>query len=324
MISTRARLARCLAEYPFPHRADKKDLRIIADEICSACLRLKEKYADINAVEVDNLTLQQKSFLLDARIASFDQLKGGYSRFVLYEKTGKLSLLVNEEDHLRIQSVMSGFVPDRVWREVNWADDVLSESLMFAYSKKYGYLTSSISNIGTGLRISALMHLPALALTDKLASRLRASFDLGISIRGIFGEGTRSTGYFYQVSNEITLGINEKEIIERVCSVTNYLLKEERIARREIYKNRLDEIVYNAEKSLRSLKNLISVKAERAIDFLSYVRLANEYGLLENCSRGLLNEIFTGLQAACADNPKADIDRAELMRKKTSEIVFRK
>jgi protein arginine kinase len=190
--------------------------------------------------------------------------------------------MINEEDHLRLQAILSGLVCDEALEMVDWVDDVLAARLKFGYSRKYGYLTASLSNVGTGLRVSALMHLAGLRLTGGLDVQLRAAYDLGVSIRGLFGEGTQALGDLFQVSNEVTLGLDEREIAERVRSVAGYLLTKERLARKELLGRQRMRVLDNASRSLRTLQSAMSVKPREALALMSPLRLAIALGLVEN------------------------------------------
>ena len=194
VISTRARLARGLAEFPFPSRASREDLTMVVREVHEACGGLAERFPGLRLVSVDELSDEVKSFLLGARLASAEQINGGSGRAIVLTPRAGLSIMINEEDHLRLQTILSGLVCDQALEMVDWADDVLADGLNFGYSGRYGYLTASLSNVGTGLRVSALMHLAGLRLTGGLNVHLRAAYDLGVSIRGLFGEGTPGPG----------------------------------------------------------------------------------------------------------------------------------
>ncbi|MCX8053754.1 MAG: ATP--guanido phosphotransferase, partial [Armatimonadetes bacterium] len=159
VISTRARLARSLADFPFPARANSEDLKTVARLVRQACTLLTTRFPQLRSLRVERLSPAQKCFLLDARVASAEQVLGGEGRIVVTEPDGKLSLMVNEEDHVRLQVMLSGLACREVWELIDWADDVLSEKLDYGFSDRYGYLTASITNVGTGLRISAMMHL---------------------------------------------------------------------------------------------------------------------------------------------------------------------
>lgn len=330
VISTRARLARSLAEFPFPSRASGEDLTMIVSEVRQALSGLAEKFPGIELASVDKLSDEVKSFLLDAHLASVEQIIGGKGRAIVLEPRGRLSIMINEEDHLRLQIILSGLVCEEAWEMVDWADDVLAQKLAYGFSNTYGYLTASLSNVGTGLRVSAMMHLAAMRLTRKLNEQLRAAYDLGVSVRGVFGEGTQSFGDLFQVSNEVTLGLNEREIVERVRSVTAYLLAQERLARKELLSRHRTSILNDAAKSLKTLQTSMRVAPQQAFTLMSSLRLATALGFVENGSGALMNELLAGMRTSTElsmrvgsrDDTGAGIERAKLLRNKLRSLYI--
>lgn len=314
VISTRARLARSLAAYPFPSRATARDSENVAAEVSTAAEDLAREFPGMGPVSVDGLSQEERAFLLDTHMASAEQLGGGEGRLVLLEPTGAVSIMVNEEDHLRLQALVSGMAPHRAYELVDRADDVLGARLRYGFSDRYGYLTASVSNVGTGLRVSALVHLAGTLASGTLRARLRAAYDLGVSIRGLYGEGTRSMGDLFQVSNEVTLGLSEGEIVERVESVARYLVQEERQARKELMDEGRRVLVDRASKALKALRHSRAMAAAKAIDLMSPLRLAVEVGLASGCSRVTLNEVLAGIRAGAGDGIEANMYRASMLR----------
>ena len=319
VISTRARLARSLADIPFPARASGEDLTMVVRKVREAARALAVKFPQLRVYNVDALSREEKAFLLDAHIASVEQIQGGEGRIVVLEPSATLSIMANEEDHLRIQALMSGLVPRDAWKLVDWADDELSKGLDYGFSQKYGFLTASVSNMGTGLRISAMMHLAGLSMVGRLNPQLRAAYELGVSVRGLLGEGSQSLGGLFQVSNEITLGISEKDIVSRVSSVARYLLGEERLARKELLCDGRNRLIGKAQEALAKLKSITMVSPRDALAILSPVRLAAELELVDNCSRATFNELLMGMRAGAENDPKTGSARAELLRKKLAD-----
>ncbi|MGQ9456246.1 MAG: hypothetical protein ACUVRS_01070 [Armatimonadota bacterium] len=313
VISTRARLARNLAAYPFPWRASKDELDSTAREVRNACTKLARKFPGLKTYSLEKLTLVQKSFLVDARLASTEQVCSGSGRVLLVEPSGVLSIMVNEEDHIRLQVIRSGLATREAWEVADWADDVLATELDFAFSPVFGYLTAHVSNVGTGLRISVLMHLAGLALMGELNRYLRAAYELAVSIRGCFGEASAPAGHLYQVSNEITCGIPETEIVERVTTVAEYLLVREREARKKLLETKCSQLTMDAEESLKHLSNSMSLGVADSLGWISKFRLGCALGLLPHCSLQVSNELLLAVQAMAGDGV-ASIDRAKTMR----------
>lgn len=314
VISTRARLARSLAAYPFPSRATAGDLENVASEVSAAAECLAEALPGIRPVSVDRLSQDERAFLLDTHMASMEQMGGGEGRLVFLEPAGAVSIMVNEEDHLRLQALVSGLAPHRAFELVDRADDALGTRLKYGFSDRCGYLTASVSNVGTGLRVSALVHLAGTSASGTLRARLRAAYDLGVSVRGLYGEGTRSMGDLFQVSNEVTLGLSEGEIVERVESVTRYLVQEERLARKELMDEGRRFLLDRASGALKLLRHSRAMAAAKAIDSMSPLRLAMELGLMAGCSRVTLNQLLMGMRAGSGDGIEAHMHRASLLR----------
>ena len=319
VISTRARLARSLTHYLFPSRASGEDLSMVVQKVRSASVGLTKKFPELITLNIEKLKKEEKNFLLDAHIGSVEQIFGGKGRAVILEPSATLSIMINEEDHLRIQSVMSGFVPEKAWELADWADDVLSKKLDYGFSERYGYLTASVSNVGTGLRISTMMHLAGLAQKKRLNVKLRAAYDLGVSIRGLYGEGTKAMGNIFQVSNEVTLGISEKEIVERVRCIAEYLLREERIARRELLSKDRHRLMDNTAEILYKIRSSEEITSQQAIKWMSQLRLAESLGILNNSSKSLFNELLVGMRVGAGEVESVNIERAKLLRNKLSD-----
>ncbi|MDH7602504.1 MAG: hypothetical protein QHI38_10210 [Armatimonadota bacterium] len=316
VISTRTRLARNLAAYPFPWRASEEVLNVVARKVRAACAELTTHIPGLKACAVEKLTLVQKSFLVDAHLASAEQVSPGVGKLLVLEPSGVFSIMVNEEDHIRLQVIRSGLRLRETWEMADWADDILSSRLDFAFSPQFGYLTAHVSNTGTGLRISALMHLAGLAKTGGLSRHLHAATGLAVAVRGVFGEASRPAGDMYQVSNEITLGIPETEIVERVRSVTEYLLCRERDARNRLLESNRSRVLREAEAALKCLSSAMSLGSGEALELISRLRLACSLGLMPNCPLALTNELLLAVQTVAGDDAVAKIERARIMRER--------
>lgn len=329
VVSSRARLARNLAALPFPARASREQLKRVADLVTSAARRLEGLGHDISVVRVDDLSDGDKNNLVNAHVMSPEHLQGGADRLMVLEPAGRIAIMVNEEDHLRIQSILSGLRPEEVWQCVDDIDEELGRHLEFAYSGRYGYLTASVTNAGTGLRISALMHLGGLALLGKLKKTLKAAYELGVSVRGLFGEGTAGLGDFYQVSNEVTLGLEEREIVDRVRGVANYLLAEERGARSLLAEEQHARLGVRATECVKALASSRSVSAGDALRLLSPIRVACSAGAASGIDFRTLNEMLAAIklrhktegEISSFDLAKSDVERASLLREKLKTVI---
>jgi protein arginine kinase len=273
-------------------------------------------------VDCTQIDEEDRSYLVDAHLASPEQVRPRNGGIVFLEPGGRIAIMVNEEDHFRIQAILPGLQPLPAWQLVDEIDDELAVELGFAFSKKLGYLTASISNVGTGLRISSMMHLVGLAMIGRLTKTLKAAIDLGVSVRGLFGEGSKGFGDFYQVSNEMTLGAPEREFAERVRGVSHHLLGEERRAREDILSDRRMELIMAARQSLTKLRGAETVSAGDALRLISPIRLAEATGLMNRCTAKDLNELMVAMRVMRIEDPGqyplliGDRRRAVLVRRR--------
>lgn len=279
VLATRARLARNLSEFPFPARADDKALRRVAQEVRRAALADTEVLADLSPVAIAKLSGRDRARLVDARRISPELAAGGAHRWALLDEAGALSIFVNEEDHVRIQAIAPGSAIAGALGDALDADRRLRARLVYAHDVRWGYLTASLGNVGTGLRLSVLVHLPALAFLSRLADTLRAAHHLGISVRGAHGEHSAAAGDLYQVSNAVTFGLEPSHIAGRVRPVAEYLAEAERAARAEVRDAHAAAAIEAARAAWTRIERADRLNATEALDLLSRLRLAAGCGL---------------------------------------------
>ena len=212
VISSRIRLARNLAEFPFISRASEQDRRQIESVLRSRIMEV-EWGGDLIYVEIDELPGIDRQFLVERHLISREHAESQGTRAVAIQCGEKFSLMVNEEDHLRIQVMQSGLALKNVLDQVNTIDDLIEEKVAYAYQEKLGYLTACPTNVGTGMRVSVMLHLPALVITRQMDKVFRALQKISLAVRGLYGEGSQAMGDFYQISNQVTLGRSEEELI---------------------------------------------------------------------------------------------------------------
>ena len=210
VISSRIRLARNLATFPFLSAASDSQRTEIyrtvveaasASPLCTGALAVDVEQSD----EID------KEVLVERHLISRQHAQGEGRRGVLVSPTETVAVMINEEDHVRMQGLRSGLQLDVVWSDINQVDDELEEALEFAYDARFGYLTACPTNVGTGIRVSVMLHLPALKMTQEIDRVVRAAQDMRLAVRGLYGEGTEAVGDFYQISNQTTLGKSEQQ-----------------------------------------------------------------------------------------------------------------
>jgi protein arginine kinase len=272
VLSSRVRLARNVEGKPFPARSSENDLAGVLKSAFDAAAETRLK--DAARVELSDVTPLERHFLVERKLISRGHAESPAGRGVLVGDRDAMSVMVNEEDHLRLQNIDSGLCLARLWDEASALDDDFAERLPFSYRPKWGYLTCCPTNAGTGMRASCLVHLPGLTVTGRIESVLRGLERLGVLVRGLYGEGTRVLGDFYQVSNRTALGDPEEKIVDGVTAVVRGLIAKEREAREELAagdrKLKLEDLVY---RSLGLLSNARLLTYEETMHHLSYVRM---------------------------------------------------
>jgi protein arginine kinase len=298
VISSRIRLARNLAGSPFLARATRNQRQSLEnrlrDTILAAQLSAQMLYVDLDsAPDIDRALLVERHLISRPHAAA----EGARGVAVAGDET--VAIMVNEEDHLRIQVLRSGLQLEEAWEHINSIDDRLEAKLDFAFHQRFGYLTACPTNVGTGIRVSVMLHLPALKLTGEIEKVFRAAKDMRLAVRGLYGEGTEATGDFYQVSNQTSLGKSEEEIISDFkLHVIPKIIDYEHHARRMLLSERtvaLDDKVCRALGILRSARLLAS---EETLFLLSHLRMGVNLGRVKDIDVRTLNELFLLTQPA--------------------------
>lgn len=291
VISTRIRLARNLASFPFLSRANVEQKREI-EGLIREKIKDTENTKDLHYIRLSDISAVDRLFLMERRLISREHAGGEGARGVAFGKSETISVMVNEEDHLRIQVIRSGFELRAAWKVIDEIDNILEKELKYAFSPTLGYLTACPTNVGTGMRASVMLHLPALGLTHHIEKVFNAVGKLGLIVRGLYGEGTQVLGDLYQISNQFTLGKSEIEIIEVMESVVPKITSYERMAREALItdnKKQLEDRVWRSYAMLRMARMLSS---EEAMHLLSQVRLGVNLGIIEDTPVQTLNELF--------------------------------
>src|SRR3954465_4747435 len=298
VISSRIRLARNLAGSPFLSRASRHQRQHletkIRDIILASQISTQTLYVDLDsAPEID------RTLLVERHLISKPHATAEGARGVAVGEEESVSVMVNEEDHLRIQVLKSGLQLEEAWEQINQIDDVLESQLDFAFHPRFGYLTACPTNVGTGIRVSVMLHLPALKLTGEIEKVFRAAKEMRLAVRGLYGEGTEATGDFYQISNRTTLGKTEDEIISDFKHlVIPKIIDYEHHARRTLLNDRtvaLDDKVFRALGALRFARLITS---EDTLNFLSHLRLGVNLGRTKDIDVRTINELFLLTQPA--------------------------
>lgn len=280
ILSSRVRLARNIKKYPFSNIISNEQSQMLLKDINEIFSEnnFDENY---NFIEINNLSDIDKYCMLENHTISPELLKKSKPSAALINGDDSVSVLVNEEDHLRIQTILPGNNIETALEKSNKIDDIIEEKTEYAFDKKYGYLTSCITNTGTGLRASFMIHIPMLEFSGQLRNIIPIIGKFGMTIRGIYGEGSEPIGSIYQISNQITLGKSETEIIEGLKSITEQIIQNENIIRENIIKSQKYSILDKVYRSYGILSNCKKISSKEAMSLLSDVRFGIMSGILD-------------------------------------------
>lgn len=299
VLSTRIRLARNLNDYTFPLIADQDDLQKVSADVKAAFSGESiGNYQDLQYLDLNDLHVLNKRALVEKHLISPYLVEQDHHSGVLLSSNEQLSIMVNEEDHLRIQLYFPGLQLEQALEEAFIVDDAIETKLNYAFHEKYGYLTTCPTNVGTGLRASVMVHLPALSMTNKLSKMIPAINQLGLVVRGMYGEGTEALGNIYQVSNQVTLGRTEKDIIDNLSSVITKLIEHERTIRTMIMNKSSVELEDRIYRSYGILKYSRLIESKEVAKCISDVRLGIDLGYITDVSKTILSELMVLTQPA--------------------------
>jgi protein arginine kinase len=297
VISSRIRLARNLAAFPFTNRASsyqKAEIEtLLRDRITKLDVNPRLSY-----ITVPTLTMLDRSFLVERHLISKDLANADGPRGVALGGAETVSLMVNEEDHMRLQVMRSGFTLDEAWQEIDRVDDLLEERVTYAFSEEFGYLTACPTNVGTGMRASVMLHLPALEHTKQIEKVFRALQKISLAVRGLYGEGSRASGHFYQISNQVTLGKSESQILTEIHSVIPQIIKYEREARGTWLRDNRQGLQDKISRAHGTLFSATMMTSEETMELLSFVRLGINLHLVDDITIPTVNELFIHTQPA--------------------------
>jgi protein arginine kinase len=297
VISSRIRLARNLAAFPFTNRASgyqKAEIEnLLRDRICKLELSPRLGYLNVPTLSTLDRQLLVERQLISRELASADGPRG-----VALGPQETVSLMVNEEDHLRLQVMRSGFTLDEAWQEIDRVDDLLEERVTYAFSEEFGYLTACPTNVGTGMRASVMLHLPALEHTKQIEKVFRALQKINLAVRGLYGEGSRASGHFYQISNQVTLGKSETQILAEIHSVIPQIIRYEREARTSWLRDNRQGLQDKISRAYGTLCSATMMTSEETMELLSFVRLGINLTLVDDITIPTVNELFIHTQPA--------------------------
>lgn len=318
VITSRIRLARNLKNYKLPVKMSGEEAEKVVREVNSAVERMNMNYKltylrDLS--DIEKLTLIENHLISPALAEKKDK-----AAFLL-SPNKKISIMLNEEDHIRIQTLDKGMSLRECFDLSNKIDDVIEETVDYAFDMELGYITSCPTNIGTGMRASVMVHLPALSITNQIEKLLYGVSQLGVAVRGVYGEGTKSMGHLYQISNQGTLGTSEETLIEKITQIVNQIVEKEMRTREHLKKNNYDEIEDDFYRAYGVLTNARKISTEEAMKLLSLIKLGMEMDMINTSGSMNLNEMMMKIQPnniiSLSEKELAPIERD----KKRAEII---
>ena len=314
VLSSRVRLARNIKDIPFGNRMTEAH----QDEVISRC---KNALSDMKFISLEEMSDVEKTSLAERHLISLDMIENNRKKGLLHNDECTVSVMLGEEDHIRIQAMKSGFCLDWCLDEANKVDDRLEESVEYGFSEKFGYLTCCPTNVGTGMRASVMLQLPALVMSGRMEGITSSLLKLGMTVRGIYGEGSKAIGDIFQISNQVTLGQTEEEIIQKLKQIVAEVVQKERETAKSLYEKNKYVLEDKVMRSYGMLKNAVILSSKEAMSALSDIRLGINLGIIKDISEERIISIIYAIQPASLIKENnivsvsdRDIKRAEVVK----------
>lgn len=324
VLSSRIRLARNLVDLPFPQKMSEAQAEELIRRVEAGVreVNLMGLATPVEPYRLADTPALERQVLVEKHLMSPQQAQNARGKAVAISGDESISIMVNEEDHLRIQVLAPGLQLREAWRTASTVDDALEQKLDYAFDAQRGYLTACPTNVGTGLRASVMMHLPGLVLTQQAGRLFHSLSQIGLVVRGLYGEGTEAAGHIFQISNQTSLGKAEEEIIEQLDAVAHKVIEAEKQARNHLHSEMRMQIEDRVGRSYGLLSSARIITSEEAMKLLSDVRLGIDMGLFPKLSYRTMNELMIAMQPAFLQkhegrelNPlERDVQRATLIR----------
>lgn len=330
VISSRVRLARNLRHQPFPLLATTVQANEVLEQLASVSESgVLDRFGPFTTIRLKELSELDRRVLVEKHLISPNLANESRAGAVVLSDNEAISIMINEEDHLRIQCLHPGFQIREAWELANEIDDSYESALEFAFDEHKGYLTTCPTNVGTGLRASVMMHLPALVLTQQINRILSAVSQVGLTVRGLYGEGSEALGNLFQISNQITLGQSEEEIIDNLYGVAKQIIEHEKAARRKLLNESYRRLEDRIKRSYGILRYASIIDSKEAAQRLSDVRLGADLDILPQVSPQIYNELLIMTQPGFLQHrydeklspDDRDYKRAELIREQLNKQV---
>lgn len=327
VMSSRVRLARNLREFPFPGWAKKAERLLVYESVRTAVENLPE-LKDCYSEAMDKLSALDKQILVERHLISREHAAKGAGSGLVLNRDETLCVMINEEDHLRMQALRPGLQLRQAWAAIDAVDSQLEKRLTYAFDGDLGYLTACPTNLGTGIRVSAMLHLPGLVLAEQMNAIIQSVNKLGLAVRGLYGEGTEALGNVFQVSNQMTLGETESGIVERLEKVLAQIIEYEDNARASLIEKKPKVVFNQIGRAYGILANSHIIASKEAMNMLSFVRLGVDLGMFPGAPRSLTDELFIQTQPAHLQRLHAekmsaeerDLLRADMIRERLKSV----
>lgn len=318
VITSRIRLARNLKSYKFPVKMNQEEAEKVIQEVNNAINRINLNYKLTYMKELSDI---EKSSLIENHLISPALADKNDRAAFLLSPDKKVSIMLNEEDHVRIQTLNKGMSLKECWDLSNKIDDVIEESVDYAFDQTLGFTTSCPTNIGTGMRASVMIHLPALSITNQIDKLMYGVSQIGVAVRGVYGEGTKSLGHLYQISNQGTLGASEETLIDKITQIVNQIVVKEERTREHLKKNNYEQIEDEFYRSYGLLTNARKMTTEEAMKLISLIKLGKDMDMINVAQNKDLYELMTKIQPS---NLSSVLDKENLsinIENKRAEII---
>lgn len=328
VLSSRVRLARNVKGLPFPGWAKKPDRVKSLEHILPAVESLPQMERRF-ATAMDNLTALDKQLLVERHLISREHAAKSAGSGLVFNDQETACVMINEEDHLRMQAILPGLQVRQAWTLIDSVDSELEKRLDFAFSPELGYLTACPTNVGTGIRVSAMLHLPGLVLAEQINPIIQSVNKLHLAVRGLYGEGTEALGNIFQVSNQTTLGDSEAAIVERINKVLAQIIEHEENARAKLLETKPKVVFNHIGRAYGILGNAHSISSKETMNLLSLLRLGVDLGMFPGVERTLVDELFLVTQPAHLQQQhteklgtdERDLLRADMLRERLGRIA---
>jgi protein arginine kinase len=327
VMSSRVRLARNIKEAAFPGWA-KKPERIRVLELIRPAVEGLPEMKDAFSQTMDSLSTLDKQILVERHLISREHAAKSAGSGLVLNREETLCFMINEEDHLRMQALRPGLQLRQAWTAIDQADSALEKKLEYAFSSDMGYLTACPTNIGTGIRVSAMLHLPGLVLAEQINPIIQSVNKLGLAVRGLYGEGTEALGNVFQVSNQMTLGESEGSIVERLEKVLAQIIEHEENARGTLLEKKHKMVFNHIGRAYGILANAHSISSKETMNLLSLMQMGVDVGLFPGVDRSLVDELFILTQPAHLQKQHSeklsaeerDLLRADMVRERLRPV----